>query len=69
MKKQVSPAIMVGVLVVLLAVIGFIGYKMFGPQHLPGAEDVELRKKYFPNGYPYLKNEVTRPAGGTQATH
>jgi hypothetical protein len=61
MKKQISPAFLAVVVVIVLAIIGGIGYKVFGPQHLPGAEDVELRKKYFPNGYPYTKDELKQP--------
>ena len=64
MKKQLSPGVMIGILVLVLAIIGGIGYKYFAPPKLSDATDLKERNKYFPNGYPYDKNEVTKPASG-----
>ena len=69
MKKQISPIVIVVAVVIVLAVIGGIGYQMFAPKHLPGAENADLRKKYFPNGYPYTQNEIGKPPPGTNAGH
>ena len=68
MKKQVSPAVIAIVVVILLAIVGGVGYKMFGPQHLPDIKDEDMKKKYFPNGYPYGKNELKQPASDANAT-
>ena len=65
MKKQLSPAVMIGIIVLVVAIIGGIGYKYFAPPKLKDATDLDERKKYFPNGYPFDKNEVTKPAAGT----
>jgi hypothetical protein len=65
MKKQVGPGAIAVVLVILLTILGAIGYKMFAPKHLPDATDKALRAKYFPNGYPYTKNELRQPAPKT----
>jgi hypothetical protein len=53
MKQSVSPALMVGIIVVVVAVIGFFGYKMFlsgpasgGPRPEQAMEGRKMKDQY-----------------------
>ena len=48
MKNSVSPAVMGLIIVVVVAIVAFIGYKVFAPGQYGSSE--EMKHKYSPNG-------------------
>jgi len=48
MKQSVNPAVMAILIVVVIAIVAFIGYKVFAPSQ--GGYSDDMRKKYNPSG-------------------
>jgi hypothetical protein len=45
MKKEISPAVIVAVLAVLVAVLGFFGYRAMNPEPVQGMDPNEFKKR------------------------
>jgi len=64
LKSEVNPVIIIVSVVALLAILGGVGYAVFGPKKLSGADDAAMRAKYMPGsavGTP-IKNEASKMA-------
>ena len=67
MKQSVNPAVMGLIIVIVIAIIAFVGFKVFAPSG--GGDSADMRKKYMPNGGPMVaKPETAGPPAGTRTS-
>jgi len=64
-QDKVNPAIMAVAIIIVVAIVAVIGYKVFGPESSGSVE--EYRKKYAPNAPPGPLVQHMPPGGATTA--
>jgi hypothetical protein len=71
MKQSVSPGVVAVVVVILVAIIGFAGYRMFGPHHqtLLNAQDPAKGGVRDPKSPPPQKGQSMTSGGMSSGGH
>ena len=66
MQKSVAPGVIAVIIIVIVAVLALVGWKMFGTKgDVNKTNSKDQREQYFKN-HPETQNKVGQPEGGYQ---